>query len=102
MHYGIKYWNPLDYEFPELEEYFVYTPKQSYLLKSVRNVERAIKIAADSITYCTSGLVDKIRINSFIFHKAIKSLNQLRMIEDSLVIYRLSRAPERYFLHRCR
>ena len=54
------------------------------------------KIAKDAITYCTSGLVDrnKNRVLSYL-HKAIKALNQLRMIEDSLVIYRLSRAPER-------
>ena len=50
----------------------------------------------DSITYCTSGLVDRNKGSTLsYFHKAIKSLNQLRMIEDSLVIYRLSRAPER-------
>ena len=50
----------------------------------------------DSITYCTTGLVDRNKgtILSYL-HKAIKALNQLRMIEDSLVIYRLSRAPER-------
>ena len=50
----------------------------------------------DSITYCTSGLVDRNKgsVLSYL-HKAIKGLNQLRMIEDSLVIYRLSRAPER-------
>jgi hypothetical protein len=50
----------------------------------------------DSITYCTSGLVDRNKGSTLSYlHKAIKSLNQLRMIEDSLVIYRLSRAPER-------
>jgi hypothetical protein len=50
----------------------------------------------DSVTYCTSGLVDRNKGNTLSYlHKAIKSLNQLRMIEDSLVIYRLSRAPER-------
>ena len=56
----------------------------------------AVKIAKDSITYCSSGLVDRNKgtVLSYL-HKAIKSLNQLRMIEDSLVIYRLSRAPER-------
>ena len=55
-----------------------------------------IKIAKDAITYCTSGLVDRNKgIGLSYLHKAIKSLNQLRMIEDSLVIYRLSRAPER-------
>ena len=55
-----------------------------------------IKIAKDSITYCTSGLVDRNKGTTLSYlHKSIKSLNQLRMIEDSLVIYRLSRAPER-------
>ena len=50
----------------------------------------------DAITYVTSGLVDRTKGNTLSYlHKAIKSLNQLRMIEDSLVIYRLSRAPER-------
>ena len=53
-------------------------------------------MARDSITYCTSGLVDRNKGTTLSYlHKAIKSLNQLRMIEDSLVIYRLSRAPER-------
>jgi len=57
---------------------------------------KGIKFSKDSITYCTSGLVDRNKgvVLSYL-HKAIKSLNQLRMIEDSLVIYRLSRAPER-------
>ena len=55
-----------------------------------------MKIAKDAITYCTSGLVDRNKGATLSYlHKAIKSINQLRMIEDSLVIYRLSRAPER-------
>ena len=55
-----------------------------------------VKLAKDSITYCTSGLVDRNKGTCLSYlQKAIKSLNQLRMIEDSLVIYRLSRAPER-------
>ncbi len=50
----------------------------------------------DSIAYATSGLVNRNNGTTLSYlHKAIKSLNQLRMIEDSLVIYRLSRAPER-------
>ena len=55
-----------------------------------------IKITADSITYCPSGLIDmsKGTVLSYL-NKAIKPVNQLRMIEDSLVIYRISRAPER-------
>ena len=57
---------------------------------------QGVKIAKDAITYVTSGLVDRTKGNTLSYlHKAIKSLNQLRMIEDSLVIYRLSRAPER-------
>ena len=57
---------------------------------------KGVKMAKDAITYCTSGLVDRNKGTGLSYlHKAIKSLNQLRMIEDSLVIYRLSRAPER-------
>ena len=55
-----------------------------------------VKITSDSITYCPSGLIDmgKGTVLSYL-NKAIKHVNQLRMIEDSLVIYRISRAPER-------
>ena len=90
--------NPMDYEFPELEEYFVYQPKLIYPTSNPTNTGQGsgIKIAKDAITYCTSGLVDRNKgVTLSYMHKAIKSLNQLRMIEDSLVIYRLSRAPER-------
>ena len=83
---------------PEIEEYFVYTPKPAYPTNSYSSsgASKGVKISKDSITYCTSGLVDRNKGNILSYlHKAIKSLNQLRMIEDSLVIYRLSRAPER-------
>jgi len=57
---------------------------------------KGIKIAKDAICHVTSGLVDRNKhLTLSYLHKAIKALNQLRMIEDSLVIYRLSRAPER-------
>jgi hypothetical protein len=83
---------------PEIEEYFLYTPTPNYPTGMISGAggPKPIKIAKDSITYCTSGLVDRNKgtVLSYL-HKAIKSLNQLRMIEDSLVIYRLSRAPER-------
>jgi len=83
---------------PEIEEYYVYTPKPSYPSNSITSGggSKGIKIAKDSITYVTSGLVDRNKgtVLSYL-HKAIKALNQLMMIEDSLVIYRLSRAPER-------
>jgi hypothetical protein len=90
--------NPMEYDFPEIEEYFIYNPKMSYPTgnPSALGGEAGIKMTRDSITYCTSGLVDRNKGSTLSYlHKAIKSLNQLRMIEDSLVIYRLSRAPER-------
>jgi len=93
--------NPMDYDFPEIEEYFIYEPKMSYPTGSpapgaLGGANSGVKMTKDSITYCTSGLVDRNKGSTLSYlHKAIKSLNQLRMIEDSLVIYRLSRAPER-------
>ena len=91
--------NPLEYEFPEIEEYFIYNPKTLGNVagyNTANSSSEGIRIAKDAITYCTSGLVDRNKgISLSYLHKAIKSLNQLRMIEDSLVIYRLSRAPER-------
>ena len=90
--------NPMDYEMPQLEEYFIYTPKQTYPTTSPAQMggQGGIKMTRDSITYVTSGLVDRNKGSTLSYlHKAIKALNQLRMIEDSLVIYRLSRAPER-------
>mgnify|MGYP001264355395 CR=1 FL=1 len=71
--------------------YYLYNPK------GLKNTGlQGIKIAPDSVTYCHSGIQDlnKNMVLSHL-HKAIKAVNQLRMIEDSLVIYRLSRAPER-------
>ena len=90
--------DPMDYRFPEIEEYFIYNPGGKYPTGNINatGASQGIKMAKDSITYCTSGLVDRNKgsVLSYL-HKSIKSLNQLRMIEDSLVIYRLSRAPER-------
>ena len=83
---------------PEIDEYFVYTPQPNYPsgMMTGGGGNKGVKISKDAITYCTSGLVDRNRGNILSYlHKAIKSLNQLRMIEDALVIYRLSRAPER-------
>ena len=93
--------NPMDYAFPEIEEYFIYEPKMTYPTGTpapgtLGGSNAGVKMTKDSITYCTSGLVDRNKGSTLSYlHKAIKSLNQLRMIEDSLVIYRLSRAPER-------
>jgi hypothetical protein len=75
-------------------EYFVYSDRVSTgpMTSSVAGV----KISTDSIININSGLMDAKRgmVLSYL-HKAIKPLNQLRMIEDAVVIYRLSRAPER-------
>ena len=90
--------NPMDYEFPQIEEYFLYTPKANFPTQNPSSMggHKGIKFTKDSIAYCTSGLVDRNKGSTLSYlNKAIKALNQLRMIEDSLVIYRLSRAPER-------
>ena len=84
---------------PQIEEYYEYDPngrmgKQAGSFKT--GAGAVTRISKDAITYVHSGLVDRNKntVLSYL-HKAIKALNQLRMIEDSLVIYRLSRAPER-------
>jgi len=91
--------NPMSSPFPNIKEYFVYNPKQNvapYGGQPGKGSGGGVKFAKDAISYCTSGLVDRNKGTTLSYlHKAIKSLNQLRMIEDSLVIYRLSRAPER-------
>jgi len=91
----------LEYEWGNYIDYFLYNPK-GYLrggaLGPVGDMSNSqgIKMAADSIAFCSSGLQDlNKRMHLSFLHKGIKSLNQLRMIEDALVIYRLSRAPER-------
>ena len=71
-------------------EYFLYSAK------GVNAGNQGVKIAPDAIAYCHSGVLDQK--NTMILshlHKAIKPLNQLRMLEDATVIYRLARAPER-------
>ena len=73
-------------------EWFVYNEKGM----SSANSNAGLKISTDSITYVTSGIVDQTK-NMVMghLHKAIKPVNQLRMIEDAVVIYRIVRAPER-------
>lgn len=81
----------------DYEEYYVYTPyeKTNTYTNSYETVQ-GLRIAADAVNYCHSGLYDSVsrRVVSYL-HKAIKPLNQLRMVEDATVIYRWSRAPER-------
>ena len=79
----------------KIEEFYTYYP-QGMAQKFGSVAGKGVRIAKDAITYVHSGLVDRNKkITLSYLHKAIKGLNQLRMIEDSLVIYRLSRAPER-------
>ena len=72
------------------DEYYLYSSK------GITAGNQGVKIAPDSIAYCHSGIMDQNNkmVLSYI-HKAIKPLNQLRMLEDATVIYRLARAPER-------
>ena len=73
----------------KVDEYYIYQEKPGQYTSGV-------KLSLDSISYITSGLLDETRKKVLGFlHKALKPLNQLRMMEDSLVIYRLARAPER-------
>jgi len=71
------------------EEFFIYQEKPG-------SSTNGVKMTNDSVSYVTSGLLseDRKRIISYM-HKALKPINQLRMMEDALVIYRLARAPER-------
>ena len=93
--------NPMDLAFPEIEEYFVYHPRAENPIGTPTTGQTAgsdagIKFTKDSITYCTSGLVDRNKGTTLSYlNIAIKPLNQLRMIEDAIVIYRLTRSVER-------
>jgi len=73
----------------KVDEFYIYQDKPG-------QANSGVKMSTDSISYVTSGLLDETRkkVVSYL-HKALKTINQLRMLEDSLVIYRLSRAPER-------
>ena len=74
----------------KIDEFFLYQDN------AMGKYNQGVKIYPDSIAYCTSGVMDaqRKRILSYL-QKALKPVNQLRMMEDSLVIYRISRAPER-------
>ena len=91
----------LEHEWGDYVDYYVYNPKgygrqTSMVGTGDFSSNQGIKIAFDAITYVHSGVQDmNKRMHLSFLHKGIKALNQLRMIEDALVIYRLSRAPER-------
>ena len=79
----------------KIDEYFIYNDR-GFATSAGAGTNQGIKIASDSIAYVPSGLMDgnSGRVVSYL-QKAIKPVNQLRMIEDAIVIYRISRAPER-------
>ena len=74
----------------KVDEYYIYQEKPG------SQYNAGVKMSLDSVSYCTSGLLDegRKRVVSYL-HKALKPINQLRMMEEALVIYRLARAPER-------
>jgi len=76
----------------KFKEFYIYNQHGH----QVNNTSTGVKLTFDSIAYCPSGLIDmhKGTVLSYL-NKAIKPVNQLRMIEDSVVINRISRAPER-------
>lgn len=89
----------------EINEYFMYIPRKTEASGTSLRVNQfidpaqsttAVKVNPDAISYVHSGFISKQQqiVLSYL-HKAIKPMNQLRMLEDSVVIYRLSRAPER-------
>lgn len=83
----------------QAEEYFVYSEDSStnnISSSAAADTISGIKVAPEAILYQTSGLMDSSRSKVLSYlHKSIKVINQLRMLEDALVIYRISRAPER-------
>jgi hypothetical protein len=77
-------------------EYYVYNDKGTTTQNYTASTSPGLRISPDSIININSGIMDAK--NTFVIsflHKVIKPLNQLRMIEDAVVIYRISRAPER-------
>ena len=79
-----------------MAEYYVYNDKGTTAQNYTASVNSGLRIAPEAIVNVNSGMMDAK--NTFVIsylHKAIKPLNQLRMIEDAIVIYRVSRAPER-------
>jgi len=83
-----------------IEEYFIYNEKTLNNTTSnpilTGNYSGGTKLTKDSVVYLTSGLYDPARSTVLSYlHKAIRPMNQLRFVEDAIVIYRLSRAPER-------
>jgi hypothetical protein len=84
----------------KVDEFFVYNEREETVTSTAAYTPatpmKGVRIATDAVCYVHSGLFDggKRRVLSYI-HKALKPMNQLKMVEDAMVIYRLARAPER-------
>jgi len=85
----------------KVEEFYLFSDKNFETKKGLPvgadpTANQAVKLSVDSVSYVTSGVLDdtKAKVVSHL-HKALRPINQLRMMEDSLIIYRLARAPER-------
>ena len=84
-----------------VEEFFIFNEKAANQSKKGAVAQHdaqntSVRLSTDSVSYVTSGLLDETRARVVShLHKAMRPINQLRMMEDSLIIYRLARAPER-------
>jgi len=79
-----------------LAEYYIYNDKGTTTQTYTAGTSQGLKIAPDSVINVNSGLMDAK--NTFVIsylHSAIRPLNMLRMVEDAIVVYRVSRSPER-------
>lgn len=80
-----------------VDEYYIYSESEhTASITTTQAIDMGVKIAPEAIATATSGIMDATRTKVLShLHKSIKLVNQLRMLEDALVIYRISRAPER-------
>jgi len=80
----------------KFNDYYLYSENGVFNTETDGDRKNVLKVAPDSIIYITSGLLDERRTNVVSYlHKAFRPLNQIRMLEDAAIIYRLSRAPSR-------
>ena len=88
----------------KVDEFYIYSEKSASACApqggqgwAANNANtQAVRLSNDSVSYVTSGILDEMKSKVIShLHKAMRPINQLRMMEDSLIIYRLARAPER-------
>lgn len=88
------------YDVSKVKEYYIYidTPDSNAQKNTVYYKQTGLKIAKDAVTYCDSGILHEGMIQGHL-HKAIVPFNNLKLMEESLLIYRVSRAPERRIIY---